>query len=301
ASMAQILNVVDTIRAAKLRVIVDFHNWPPGDPARQSAALVNDVDQRARFVRALVEMAGQLKRRPGGSVGLELLNEPACKFMTGVQWPELQMQIYLSLRREAPVLPLVLKGCNDGAADLMRLDVEAYRKDPNAIFSFHFYDPFIFTHQATYYRGSAFRSVPFPAATDKFTPTKAMRLSDYFAIPAAQIKPESVTELKAYLRDDRSPDWYMREIGQVGAWADSQSISRRRILLGEFGMTLKAGPDTRRIWSDILRWLQMVSLTSRREGFAYALWPPVRPGGPYTDPTTNFPRKDVEQSVGWRQ
>ena len=300
ASTAQILKVVDAIRAAGLHVIVDLHTWPPDDPARQSAALVNDVSQRARFSRALLELARQLQARPAGSVGLELLNEPACKFMDGMQWPELQLQLYRALRREAPALPLVLKGCNDGVPDLVQLDVTQYRNDPNVIFSFHFYEPFIFTHQATYYRGSAFRGVPFPAAPQKLTPSVTTRLSDYYAMPAKQIMPGSLTELKAYLRDNRSPDWYAREISQVGAWADSEGIARRRILVGEFGVTLKGGPETQKIETDIVRWLKMVSHTSQREGFAYALWPPVRSGGAYIDPTTNFPRQDVMRALGWR-
>ncbi|CAH0356904.1 cellulase family glycosylhydrolase [Sphingobium sp. CECT 9361] len=300
ASMTQVLKVVDTMRASGFRVVVDFHNWPPGNPAEQSAAMVNNAGQRARLSRALVEMAGRLKRMPAGSVGLELLNEPACKLMRDVKWPELQAQLYRLLRREAPVLPLVLKGCNDGKADLMQLDVRVYSEDPNAIFSFHFYEPFIFTHQATYYRGSAFRGVPFPAMPDRSTPDSGSHLADYFAIPAGQIKPESVTELKAYLRDGPGPGWYAREISQVGVWADRQGIARGRILLGEFGMTLKAGPDARKILPDIVRWLQMISQTSQREGFAYALWPPVRPSGPYIDPATNFLRQDVAHAVGWR-
>ncbi|WP_162236763.1 glycoside hydrolase family 5 protein [Sphingomonas sp. Leaf230] len=300
ASTAQILKVVDTIRAAGLRVIVDLHTWPPGDPARQSAALVNDVSQRERFSRALLEIAPQLQVRPAGSIGLELLNEPACKFMDGTQWPELQLQIYRALRREAPTLPLILKGCNDGINDLMELDVAQYRNDPNVIFSFHFYEPFIFTHQATYYRGSAFRGVPFPATPQKLAPKMITSLSKYFAMPAKQIMPGSLTELEAYLRDNRSPEWYAQGISQVGVWADSEGIARRRILVGEFGVTLKSSPDTQKILPDVVRWLQMVSHSSQREGFAYALWPPVRPGDAYIDTATNFPRQDVMRALGWR-
>ena len=296
AAVAQVLAVVDAMRAAGLRVIVDLHNWPPGNPAQQSAELINDAGQRARLSRALVALARQLKSRPMGSVGLELLNEPACKFMTAMQWPEAQAQFYRALRREAPVLPLVLKGCNDGNTDLMRLDVGTYRKDPNAIFSFHFYEPFIFTHQATYYRGSAFRGVPFPPV-----PGKVGRLPEYFGMPSEQIKPESVTELAAYLRGGRGVDVYAGEISQVGAWADREGIARRRILLGEFGTTLKPGLDVQKIRPDMLRWLQMVSQTSQREGFAYSLWPPVRPFGLYIDPVTNLLSSDVLRAVGWRE
>lgn len=295
AAVAQVLALVDAMRAAGLRVIVDLHNWPPGNPAQQSAELINDAGQRSRLSRALIALARQLKSRPAGSVGLELLNEPACKFMTGMQWPEAQAQFYQELRREAPVLPLVLKGCNDGDTDLMRLDVGTYRKDPNAIFSFHFYEPFIFTHQATYYRGSAFRGVPFPPGS-----SKVGRLTEYFGMPSAQIQPESVTELAAYLRGDRGLDAYAGEISQVAAWADRQGIARQRILLGEFGTTLKPGPDAQKIWPDMLRWLRMVSQTSQREGFAYSLWPPVRPVGLYIDPATNLLRSDVLRAVGWQ-
>lgn len=300
AAMTQVLKVVDTMRAYGLRVIVDFHSWPPDDPARQSAALVNDPYQRARLSRALVEMAGRLKRRPPGSVGLELLNEPSCKFMTGVQWPELQEQFYRLLRRVSPVLPLVLKGCNDDEVDLMQLDVKVYSNDPNAIFSFHFYEPFIFTHQATYYRGSAFQGVPFPGASDKLTSGSTLRLHDYFATPVAQFEPDSVKELEAYLRDGR-PEKYMRQIRQVGRWADRQGIARRRLLLGEFGMNLMPGPNAQKIWPDILRWLRMVAQTSQREAIAYALWPPVRPNGLYADPATDLLRQDVARAVGWRR
>jgi endoglucanase len=299
ASIAQVLMVVDAMRVAGLHVIVDFHNWTPGDPAKQSAAMVNDVAQRARLLRALVEMAAQLKRKPAGSVGLELLNEPACKLMTDVQWPELQAEFYRSLRREAPVLPLVLKGCNDGSSDLMRLDVEAYRKDPNAIFSFHFYEPFIFTHQATYYRGSSFKRVPFPATRERLDTDKVVRLADYFATSTAQINQDSVTELQAYLGGGRGEDWYGRKIKQVVAWADSEGIAHRRIFLGEYGTTLQPGPDAQKIWPDLLRWLGMVSAEAQRDGVAYCLWTSIRPNGLLVDPQTGFVRPDVMTAIAW--
>ena len=302
AAIAQILQLVDKINGHGLGVIVDVHHWPPGNPGQQTAALVSSPIGRGQLARGLVELARQLKTRPEGEVGLELLNEPACRLMANVDWPKVEGGIYDDIRQAAPTLPLVLTGCNGLPDDLMKMDVSHYRNDPNAIFTLHFYEPFIFTHQLTYYGGASFRRVPFPPRVDGGS--LPLALAQHIPLGTAANSPNALNDLGVYLRGLGVPqdeNNIAARMHTFGAWADRNGIARSRIFVGEFGVNIGARDDDgEAIWPDVLRWLQAVTTAIQREGFAYAVWPPARPHGYFTDPATGFIRDDALRAIGWR-
>lgn len=298
-AIAQIMQLVDRINAAGLTVIVDLHNWPPGNPPQLSAALVSNATSRIQLGRALIEIAQQLKTRPAGRTALEVLNEPACRLMKGVDWQIVQGELYGDIRQVAPTLPLVLTGCNGLPDDLMRLDVGRYRGDPNAIFTFHFYEPFIFTHQTTYFGGIAFRRVPFPPTGSALGTVGAA--AQHLPLGEALHSASAAHDLDLYLNSQQNPDFVAQRIHQVALWADRNGVPRNRIYLGEFGTSIRnRDDDTQAVWPDMLRWLTAVSTAAQREHFAYALWPPARPNGIFADPQNGFMRKDVLQAIGWK-
>ena len=299
AAIAQIVQLVDRVNANGLNVFVDIQHWTPGDPGRQTADLVSQASGRAQLSRGLTELARELNKRPAGRVGLELLNEPSCHLMPTIDWPAVEGGLYDDVRRVAPILPVALTGCSGNGDDMMKIDASRYRNDPNAIFTFHFYEPFIFTHQQTYFYGVRLTSVPFPPAASKYP--LLMALAAEVPPDVAVTKPQAVHDLTVYLRSAQDENYIASRLHEFGLWADRNGIARSRIYMGEFGMNIAhPNDDGNAIYPDALRWWHAVASSAQREGFAYSLWGLPRPQAYVTDPATGFLRTDLMQAIGWK-
>jgi endoglucanase len=146
--------VVDGILAAGLDIIMDLHKCPGHDfldGTKRDQAFFADPGLRRDCLRVWECLA----ERYGGKAGvmLELLNEPVAP--DARTWNAVKDELAKAVRRMAPKSTLVI-GSNlwNGASEF-----EGLRPidDDNAIYSFHFYKPIVFTHQhAPWCPGSAF-------------------------------------------------------------------------------------------------------------------------------------------------
>ena len=102
--------------------------------------------------------------------------------MNDLETTEPMAAIAHRLRRTAQVvcaLSLLLTGCNGGVDDLLAMKAgDADFSDPNLLFTFHYYEPLLFTHQ-----GSAVK--PFVAGVPY--PARAGRLEDALAQTGAAV------------------------------------------------------------------------------------------------------------------
>lgn len=292
----QIASNADRITLAGLKVVIDLHFWPPGVVSQMTRDAVVNPASRARFVRGEVELATALARRPQGSVTLELLNEPwPCAGKDDTSWPVLQRQLVVAIRKVAPSLPLVVTGCTGAVDRLLDLDLAGYARDPNIIYTFHFYEPFVFTHQFIYSGVARLNNVPFPPP--RVGVSEGM-VSTMVTPEAAQRIPGVRAAVGDYLRKDRGTATIVARFSQVGQWAKSNGIPPERILLGEFGTPFPLSPGAQRLRPDQLRWVAIVRLAAEREGFAWCYWNNPREGAFDYDLATRFARSDVLRALG---
>jgi endoglucanase len=139
AFMDRVEHVVDTARAAGLRVILDLHHYE--DP--QGDVFADPSGQKARFTALWRQIATRFKDKDG-QVWFELLNEPHGSLndanLRGVLQPALD-----AVRQSNPTRPVVIGGQNySGIDSLATLDLP---NDAYLVVTFHYYDPFAFTHQ----------------------------------------------------------------------------------------------------------------------------------------------------------
>jgi endoglucanase len=139
-----LMDRVKLFLSSGLGVIVDFH---PSDihPDYLAEALTRGVDTPLfqSYVRMLVRTAGLLERLQSRNVALEIVNEPP---VAPARWQPMLEAAYKAVRERAPRLTLVLDGGDEGGIDGL-LTLGAFAKDPAALLSFHYYDPYQFTHQ----------------------------------------------------------------------------------------------------------------------------------------------------------
>ena len=159
AFMNRVEQVVDSARAAGLRVILDLHHYD--DP--QGSIFADPAGQTARFA-ALWRQIAERFRDKDGQVWFELLNEPHDRLthanLRAVLDPALR-----EVRATNPTRPVVIGG--ESWSGINSLAALPLPDDPYLVATFHYYDPFAFTHQgAPWVTPVMPTGVPFPRGTD---------------------------------------------------------------------------------------------------------------------------------------
>ena len=134
--MARVSEVVDQALAAGLNVILNDHHFEAldSDPAGNSAKL-------AAIWR---QIAAYFADRPTARLWFEIENEPHEK-LTNANLNETLAPALAAIRATNPDRPVVIGGDNwSGIDSLATLELP---DDPNVYPTFHYYEPFDFTHQ----------------------------------------------------------------------------------------------------------------------------------------------------------
>jgi endoglucanase len=239
--------------ARRLFVNLDLH------PAAEGNAFLKAAPERmyARLASAL----GFLIRRYAGHgeqrICFELMNEPyrACP---GDDWNRMQARLIRELRPQAGNCWLVANGGWDPVTTLRTIDVY---QDPRIFYAFHFYKPYVVTHQGASWEPSAARLLPF---------------LDHVPYPPDRMDPETIpfkpggdrrylaAELRKYKNEGWGPARIRREMESAISWRASHQVP---IMCTEFGvMRPHIDPDSR------LRWLADVAGALGAAGIPWALW-----------------------------
>jgi endoglucanase len=135
AFMARVHHVVDANVAAGLNVILELHNY--------DRLFADPEGNTARFAELWRQIGIEFRDAPA-NVWFELVNEPHDAFndtnLLAVMTPALA-----ALRTTNPTRPVIIGGQNYSGID--SLATLAFPDDPNIVPTFHYYDPFDFTHQ----------------------------------------------------------------------------------------------------------------------------------------------------------
>jgi endoglucanase len=190
AWLSKLDDVVREAQKAGLGVIVDEHDFD---------ACSADVELcRTRLSAFWTQVAPRFSRAPR-TVAFELLNEPHDK-LNGEAWNTLLAQILAIVRQSNPTRIVVVGPTHwNSLNDLPLLKLPP---DPNLLVTFHYYEPFHFTHQGA----------SWVAETSNLHGVTWGTQSDRAALD--------------------------RDFERVAAWADA---NRRPVLLGEFGAYDKSG------------------------------------------------------------
>jgi len=267
---------VQEIERAGLGVIVDLHPNTQNENY-QPIKLVNEMFPDYRTTAA--HIAGLLAALNSNHVAIELMNEPQIGWNPGANalWQSELISLYDACRQRAPKLKIILSGGSGGSADgLMKVDPAHFSQDDAAIFSFHYYLPYEFTHQG-YLPAHVLVGVPYPslAAPELVTLTKTQAFiaelklsSDEKIVGFEQAK----NILKEYRRSAFGPDDIRKKFDDVSVWARKSGIDPSRIFFGEFGVMRTYGSYQGANDSDRAHWLSDVRQEAERHGFPWSVW-----------------------------
>lgn len=240
--IAGIRTATKTALDAGLKVVVDLHPLPRGDETGGMEDILGDL--WPEYVALVGRLAADLATLPQDRVALELLNEPTfdCEAVyAGAEprWPAMQAELVAAVRATAPDLTIVLTGACWGQANALASLDPSLIDDDAVLWTFHSYEPFLFSHQGATWSGAPEKYVwdlPYPpsAVTEDLAADLSAAAKDRMATAEGQADADvidrAIADYRAY------PDSIVAaEIDRAAAWADEHGIPRDRLLLGEFG------------------------------------------------------------------
>jgi endoglucanase len=290
AAQLQVIAMVAALTNQGLQVVVDMHPWPPISTDYEMS-LVCDRTKSNQYIQMIASFAKRLYDAGNANVALELLNEPKSCSKAGVSWPLLQKEIVKTIRIRTKFLTLVVEGTSGQTDSLLKLNASYYNKDPNILFSFHFYEPFIFTTPG-YYKLSA--PVTFPA------PSALSASAAGVVMGNANSNVSGLLAIRSYIASGAGPAQINQRFSSIANWARVNNIAASRIYLGEFGVVFdNSWTDNPKLRQSELVWLRTVAQTANNFGFKWSFWHwPAKPGYDF-DERTKLLRADVGSALGF--
>jgi endoglucanase len=284
ALLGSLTDAVGLALAAGLKVLVNVqanaathHFTPDAFYGSLQAALLPAY-------RALIgDLARLCARTDPTRVALEPVNEPpqACG---AVAWNAIQAQMLDAARAAAPSLTLVATGaCGGLASGLTALDPTALARFAPILFSFHFYEPYLFSHQgATWLTEEPFyrwmNAVPWPGRADRVADSLAAaraRAGSDRTVPDAEKTADLAiiaAKLQEYAEAAPGPAYLAAAMAPVATWADLHGISPGHVVMGEFGALRSDARYTASHSADRAAYIRDVRVAAERAGFAWSFW-----------------------------
>ncbi|MGM0442942.1 MAG: cellulase family glycosylhydrolase [Fibrobacterota bacterium] len=205
---------------------IDYHQYD-GSLNLESAS---DTHYRTLCSRVWKAVATHIGPGENPHVLLELTNEPGIfEAVPQSQWRSFAEEMIDSIRTADQQRPLIY-----GVSRWYDIDVLAASEplaDTGIIYSFHFYEPFIFSHLGTPWNGMGFtRNVPYP-----YSPERWSTEFSYFGIREDLLTAENrwiLTQYKKYYQKGNPVD-LRNQIVTAMNWAISHNVP---IVCNEFGI-----------------------------------------------------------------
>lgn len=244
--LAYVDDAVKMILDQGLAVILDVH---PESDFKAKLSQDDFVEQFADYWRAL---ARHYSAFDPDHLFFEILNEP--EMSDRYRWYGIQAKLAAAIREAAPRHTIIATGALWSADDQL-LFLEPLR-DTNVIYSFHFYEPHVFTHQGATWGVNHWhflKGLPYPS-----DPQSAQKV--------AALEPDPLNRLYVarYGMDRWNSDRIGAEISQVSQWAKLKGVP---VICNEFGVFRKnADPNDR------VAWLRDVRTSLENHGIGWTMW-----------------------------
>ena len=270
-----LISRIQLILSYDLSVIVDFHpsDMHP-DYLAEKIAAGPDTPIFEGYLRLLARTGVLLNGLQSPRVALEIMNEPPPR--AGV-WRPMLDAAYSTIRKRAPDLLLVLDGGEQGNLQ-GTTTLDGRSQDSNILFSFHYYQPWQFTHQGLAGMAAQYLTdVPYPARARPMQESieasaATIAATNLTASQKLQAKLTARNDLEGYRASSFDRSTIANDFDKMARWARDHSVPAHRVILGEFGAmnNEQRGLETRQ--PERLRWFSDVREEAEARGFAWAAW-----------------------------
>jgi len=234
--------VLDITEELNLHLIIDNHSF---DPAVYTSPLVKDT-----LIALWPQIAAHCQNR-SKLIYYEILNEPSG--IADSLWNEIQQLVINSIREIDTFHTIIVGPSNWNSYHNLKYLKEFH--DDNLIYTFHFYDPFLFTHQGASWADPSLenlKNVPFP----------------HNSAPI----PVCPDDLKGTWVETALLDYYkkgsVKNVEELLNIASDFSEDRNvPLFCGEFGVFMPNSPTADRVF-----WHQIVREIFEKKNISWTLW-----------------------------
>jgi len=275
----ELMSAVELCLKQDLAVVVNVqanggtHYWTP---ARMTAST------QAPEFPAYLALVGEIAARLPARAALEPINEPigAC---ASADTRAVRQALLARARKAAPDLTLIASGgCGSliqGFSDFDPASVAAFAP---VIPTFHFYEPYLFSHQGATWMGErlyhTLTGVPWPASQGSYEETmretRARIAADASLSAEERREVEAETEkvIKVYFDADPGRPFIDGYLRAAADWTKLHGLKPDRVLMGEFGALRKDAYNFGARAPDRARYVRDVRESAEKFGFAWAFW-----------------------------
>jgi endoglucanase len=234
--------IVDWCEELEIHLILDNHTF--------DVAANTDPDVDKVLVLVWTQMAQHYKGR-SAYLYYEVLNEP--HGIADARWSQIQQAVITAIRAVDRVHTIVVTGAGWGSYNNLKL-LPVYR-DNNLIYTFHFYDPFMFTHQGASWTDPSMvplAGVPFPYGAGPMP-----------ACPPGLKGTWVESSLTSYVNDGTVK--HVKELIDIAVkFRDEREVP---VFCGEFGVYKLNSKDDQRVY-----WYQVVRSYLEEKGIPWTIW-----------------------------
>jgi endoglucanase len=266
---------VDWAEKHELYIILDNHSFHPVEPT--------DTNIDKILLPVWEQTAKHFKDR-GNYVIYEILNEP--HGISDERWSEIQQAAIEVIRKFDQKHAIIVGGTNYNSIEKMT-KVPVY-KDKNLIYTFHFYDPHLFTHQgATWNKPSLapLSGLPFPFDKNKIPKPHETFIGTWVESSLNSFEEDSnLTKLSSTL-------------DKASVFSKEKNVP---VFCGEFGVFMKQSPG-----EDRVRWYKFICEELEKRNIPWICWDYFGGFGVFkTEQRGNFPSDlniDVVKAMGLKE
>lgn len=275
-------DTIDSALAAGLKVSVTFEvPWETG--ARK---VVCDGQYRTEYKAGFTQIVKQLPDSP--NIVMEAMGEPpSCQADRpgNLVWSSFQLDLYQTMRSILPHVRYIVTATGWGTLDgLLKYDPRNYLSDPNTFYTFHFYEPFLFTHQqADFLRSDHINKYvqnlrwPYdPANASAVERAAQTAIQQDTALTADQKQADAVAlhQLFVDYQTQGTAASLASRFDLAAKWAVDHHIPPEHIFIGEFGVRRPtAGPGKAGLpWATSSDWLAAVRKAAQSHNMNWVTW-----------------------------
>jgi len=229
-------------------VIIDLHHYEELN--------LDPHNQKSRFLSIWRQITERYKGYPD-TVFFEILNEPAHN-LTPPLWNEFLYDCLVELR-QIDNHHTVIIGCAQWSDVQALEELVVPEQETNAIVSFHYYHPFLFTHQGASWGGPdvATTGIVFPGpSAEPVVPAEGV----------SQWVRDWITRYNQVADPDLNPCGYKLIRNEIDYAAQWGILHKRPLFMGEFGVVASADMRSRANWTKYVRTLL------EAKGIPWAYW-----------------------------
>jgi hypothetical protein len=287
-ALALLADDVTAVTKAGLKVVFNIH------PVSQVPAYSNDLVNGpanapgvAQYQGMIADLARTLAPLGTDKVALEPFNEPAhypCTIFGDNEWQTIMAGTVAAIRAVSADITIVATGGCGGNVDGVT-DLDPSFDDPNILYSFHMYEPHLFTHQRAEKEGDFASGLPWPASEGSPEAVRAMLGAHMDAAGvSADDQARELEAVRGYIDEYFNENWgepqMQARVKQAVDWAMGHKIPPARLFMGEFGAILMSDDGRMGAFdADRLRYIETLRKIAESYGIPWSIWEFSNPYG----------------------